>query len=54
MTPTTDVNGKFVGAQPAPEAAGAKNMLHVCCNMSQNFEKVAIAQLSCGPSPGFC
>jgi hypothetical protein len=40
-------------AQPAPEAAGAKNMLQVCCMLQQNFEKFAIAQLKCGPSPGF-
>jgi len=41
-------------AQSAPEAALAKNMLQVCCKLQQNFEKFAIAQLSCVPLPGFC
>jgi hypothetical protein len=39
-------------AQPAPEAALAKNMVQVGCKLQPTFENFAIAQLMCVPSPG--
>jgi hypothetical protein len=39
----------LLGAQPAPEAALAKNMLQVCCKMQHNFEIFAIVQVICVP-----